>query len=225
MLEPVWKSSGPRGRARLGWALAPVLAGLAVLVQYVADVPKGEMLLREEKKDSAKTAATERPKPGAKSKPARRPGKSYVARDDAERRALRGRWTERPIEEEPIDQKFRRHHETLLRALVTRVRAELLGARKPSPMQVRPSCHTIRCSLEVCTDREILAGIAEELDGINVGDRPLWHELREVEATREPAKREAMKDHACRRWVVDFAVEGATIGDLTIDIGTLHSTD
>lgn len=223
MLEPAWKSSGPRGRARLGWALAPVLAGLAVLVQYVADVPKGEMLLREEKKDSAKTATRERPKPAAKSKPAR--GKSYVARDDAERRALRGRWTERPIEEEPIDQKFRRHHETLLRALVTRVRAELLGTRKPSPMQVRPSCHTIRCSLEVCTDREILVGIAEELDGINVGDRPLWHELREVAATREPANREAMKDHVCRRWVVDFAVEGAAIGDLTIDIGTLDSTD
>src|SRR5262245_59782570 len=46
MLESL-RNMSPQTRARLGWAVAPTLASLAILLQWIIDVPKAEMLERE----------------------------------------------------------------------------------------------------------------------------------------------------------------------------------
>jgi hypothetical protein len=207
------KSSGlrgrisPRARRILGWLLAPLLASAAIVVQLSIDVPRAEMLERSEKKKKSK-------KKLRRNKRKRKRG--YQPRNEGKLRRLRERWSGRPIEKEPTDQAFRRRHEALLRSVVTRVRSEVLGDAPSMPMQIRPTCHTIRCELELCGPAEVLANVAELLPEVGVGDEPLWHELREIEAKREPPKREAMRDHACRRWIGSFAVEGPPTRELKI---------
>jgi hypothetical protein len=204
----------PRTRAALGWMLAPALAGLAMLVQYVMDVPKAEMLPRDEPQLVGEAGKS--PETKAREAKPRKQGSSYVARDDAKRRALRGRWSAEPIESEPTEHSFRRFHEALLRSLITRLRAEVLGSENSQPMQIRPNCRSIRCAIELCGDQALVAGIAARLPGVALDGNSLWHELREIEPTREPPKRDSKQNQTCRRWIVDFAVEGATVGELAL---------
>jgi hypothetical protein len=219
------RNVSPRTRARLGWALAPVLASLAVLLQYIVDVPKGEMLGREGSSADSSTDpdATstkpngERPRK-AKAKPKSKPKPKQPQPRTAEQlQELRETWSGRAFEDEPIDQRFRRQHEALLRSVASRGRTDVLGEREPMPMQIRPTCRTIRCALELCGDGPLVDGIAELLPRANVGGVSLWHELLEVEATRQPAKREATKNDRCRRWIVGFALENAEVGKVTLD--------
>jgi hypothetical protein len=212
-------------RARGSWMLAPVLAGLAVLLQYVIDVPKGIILERESPttvKDAADSDSSdsddERPRK-TKAKPKRSKAKKAKAqppRTAEQLQQLRAEWSGRPFEEEPTDQRFRRQHEALLRSVATRARTEVLGERPPLPMQIRPTCRTIRCALELCGDRSLVDGVGEVLPRASVGDVALWHELREVEPTRKQPSRDATKDHICRRWIVGFAIENAEVGKVTI---------
>jgi hypothetical protein len=206
-------------RTRWSWALAPVLAGLAVLLQYIIDVPKGTMLPREAgvtvgEAEAMKSKAKPKPKPKAKPKPRQPKPKARTAEQIA---TLRAEWSEQPFESEPVDQLFRRQHEALLRSVVTRARTEALGEREAQPMQIRPSCRTIRCALELCGDKTLVDDVAETLPRANVSGASLWHELREVEATRKIPKRESTKDHVCRRWIVGFALENPTVGKVTLD--------
>ncbi|PRQ04536.1 hypothetical protein ENSA5_06600 [Enhygromyxa salina] len=192
----------------LGWALAPALASLAIVVQISLDVPRGEMLEREPKKTKTKrkSAATRStPRPDA-----------WKARGVEEVEQLRARWSERPFADEPTDPSFRRRHEALLRSVATRARAEVLRGERPTPMQIRPACHTIRCELELCGPKPMIDGIAALLPGVTVVDQPLWHELREIETVAKVSKRSgtAREDHVCRRWLVDFAIEGPAPKDL-----------
>lgn len=205
-------------RARGSWALAPVLAGLAVLLQWIVDVPKSDMLERESKeaKDTADGESKPRTKPKTKPKPKKNKAKPKP-RTAEQLEKLRAEWSGRPLEEEPTDQRFRRQHEALLRSVATRARTEVLGERQVLPMQIRPTCRTVRCALELCGDRALVDGIAEVLPRANVGGVSLWHELREVESTRRQPKREAEKDHLCRRWIVGFAIENAEVGKVTLD--------
>jgi hypothetical protein len=197
--------------------LAPVLAGLAVLLQYIVDVPKGEILEREPPttvadaaKNSAKSKSKTKPK-RSKSKP-----KSPKPRSAEDLQQLRTQWTDLPLEDEPTDQRFRRQHEALLRSVATRARTDVLGEREALPMIIRPTCRTIRCALELCGDKTLVAGVGELLPRANVEGVSLWHELREVESTRKLAPRDAKKDHVCRRWIVDFAIENAEVGKVTL---------
>lgn len=223
----------PTARARLAafrhsWALAPVLAGLAVLLQYVVDVPKGPILERDspsaesDKPDGDEADSTkpngERPrksksKPKSKNKSKSPPPKPRTAQQLEQ---LRSEWSARPLEDEPTDQRFRRAHEALLRSVATRARTELLGERQALPMQIRPTCRTIRCALELCGEQALIDGVGEALPRATVDGVSLWHELREVESTRKVPKRDGTKDYACRRWIVDFAIENAEVGKVTL---------
>jgi hypothetical protein len=224
------RNLSPKARTRLGWLLAPVLAGLAVLLQYIVDVPKGEILGRESPAtagdsdgDSVKRngerprkSKSKKPKPKPKSKPRQSKPKP---RTPAQLKQLRAEWSDRPFEDEPIDQAFRRQQEALLRSVATRARTDVLGEREMQGMQIRPMCRTLRCALELCGDKTLVGGIAELLPHANVGGVSLWHELREVEPTRQTPKRDSTKDHVCRRWIVDFALENAEVGKVTLDGG------
>lgn len=206
-------------RVRGSWVLAPVLAGLAVLLQYIVDVPQGEILERESpttvadeaknsaKKSKSKAKATKRSKP----KP-----KAPKLRSAKDLQQLRTEWSGRPLEDEPTDQRFRRQHEAVLRSVATRARTDVLGEREALPMIIRPTCRTIRCALELCGDKALVAGVGELLPRANVDGISLWHELREVESTRKLPPRDAQKDHVCRRWIVDFAIENAEVGKVTL---------
>jgi hypothetical protein len=202
----------------MGWALAPVLAGLAVLLQYIVDVPKGEMLPREAPLTVGEVEGvpTSKPRPKPKAKPKPKQPKPR-ARTAQQLDKLRAEWSDKSFESEPIDQVFRRQHEALLRSVVTRARTDVLGEREVQPMQIRPSCRTIRCALELCGDKPLVDGVAETLPRANVAGVSLWHELREVEATRKLPKRESTKDHVCRRWIVGFALENPTVSKVTLD--------
>jgi hypothetical protein len=197
-----------------GWALAPVLAGLAVLLQYIIDVPKGEMLEREREVTVGETEGKPKSKPKPKAKP-KQPKPKVRTAEQLEQ--LRAQWTDKPFEDEPADQIFRRQHEALLRSVVTRARTEALGERPTQPLQIRPACRTIRCALELCGDKTLVEGVAETLPRANVGGVSLWHELREVEATRNVPKRESTKDHVCRRWIVGFALDNPPVSKVTLD--------
>jgi hypothetical protein len=204
-------------RVRGSWALAPVLAGLAVLLQYIVDVPKSDMLEREAPSTVKDSADAGKPKPKPKRNKAKSKSKTPKPRTAEQLEQLRAEWSGRPLEEEPTDQRFRRQHEALLRSVVTRARTDVLGEREALPMQIRPTCRTIRCALELCGDRELVDDVAEVLPRANVGGVGLWHELREVESTRKQPKREAEKDYLCRRWIVGFALENAEVGKVTLD--------
>jgi hypothetical protein len=221
----------PRARARLGWALAPVLASLAVLLQWIVDVPKGTILEREpptlvgdlegDSSDTGSEPKSSKPRGErvrkSKSKGKGKPKKPTVTPRTPEQRAqLRENWSARPIQDEPVDQQFRRAHEALLRSVATRARTAVLGKREPVPMQIRPSCRSIRCSLELCGDETVLDDVAELLPKANVAGASLWHELREVEPSRQPAAHEVSKIR-CRRWIVDFAREDVAVGQVRFD--------
>jgi hypothetical protein len=204
-------------RARGSWLLAPVLAGLAVLLQYVVDVPKSTILEREDKSE-AKDSADAKPKGKSKSKrKSKSKSKTPKPRTAKQIEQLRAEWSGRPFEDEPTDQRFRRQHEALLRSVATHSRTEVLGERQALPMQIRPTCRTIRCALELCGDKELVDGVAEVLPRANVNGVALWHELLEVESTRKLPTRDAAKQHICRRWIVGFAIENAEVGKVTLD--------
>lgn len=218
------KNLSPRARARMSWAAAPVLASLAILFQYIVDVPKGAMLEREPPKlvgdddnddssDSELDSAKPKPPRPTKKKPQK---PKSAARTANQLEQLRASWSARPLEEEPIDQNFRRKHEALLRSVATRARTEALGEREVVPMQIRPTCRTLRCALELCGDAALIDDVAELLPRANVEGNSMWHELREVEPSRAPAQHES-KNHLCRRWIVDFALEHPVVSEVRFE--------
>lgn len=210
-------------RARGSWALAPVLAGLAMLLQYIVDVPKSDIVARDSPSTGNDTPdATkpngERPRKIKKSKRSKSKPKPLPKPRTAEQISqLRTEWSGRPLEEEPIEQRFRRQHEALLRSVATRARTQVLGERQALPMQIRPTCRTIRCALELCGDQPLVDAVGGMLPRANVDGVSLWHELREVESTRKLPKRDSAKQQVCRRWIVDFAIENAEVGKVTLD--------
>jgi hypothetical protein len=205
--------------------LAPVLAGLAVLLQYIVDVPKGDILSRDSPSptDTADSDDLDAVKPNgerprkSKSKKPKRSKPKPKPRTAEQVQELRSEWSGRPLEEEPTDQLFRRQHEALLRSVITRARTDVLGEREALPMQIRPTCRTIRCAIELCGDRALVEGVGGLLPRANVAGVSLWHELREVESTRKLPTRDSAKDHVCHRWIVDFAIQNAEVGKVTLD--------
>lgn len=176
-----------------GWVLPPVLAVLAIALQFAIDVPHHEMIEREDdKRPPVKTTTASRTP-----RPWRARGAAYVER-------LRKSWSARPIAEEPVDPRFAEHHEELLRAIVRKAEAAVMPFDEAILVTTRATCHTIRCELEICAPTPIAAGIIEHLPNFTVGNRSLWHELREVESERETDPHQS-----CHRYVIDFAVEGA----------------
>jgi hypothetical protein len=210
MPEPMGPRSRGQARVRLlPWLWAPLLASLAIALQVGLDVPRAPMLERVEKpKKQPRKSAAARNAGKSKAKPPRQ-------RTTRELAQLRERWSERPLEEEPVDQSFRRRHEGLLRSVVTRARAVALDDAMPPPMQIRPACHTIRCALELCGPSPLLASIAELLPGVTLLDQPLWHQLREVEPVHKPSGGPS-GETVCRRWIVDFTRDGGDFKELVI---------
>lgn len=214
----------PRARQTLSWLLAPILAVGAIALQISLDVPQAEMLEREDKPKTTKRKSATRTPPRER-KPA---PKRWKPRSTKELAALRETWSEAPLEDEPSDQLFRRRHEAFLRAVATRTRSELLSGQRLVTMQIRPTCRTLRCALELCGPEPLLEQIAEVLPGLRVVDQPLWHDLREVEPKQPPpeprakagskagSKSAAGDEQVCRRWIVDFAVQGPKTTDLRI---------
>ena len=192
-----------RAPSRLAWLLPPLLALLAIGAQYAFDVPKAEMLEREEDKPKPKPRAT---KKKTKWKP----------RDPAYIRKLRKAWSGTPLREEPVNQEFRRRHHSVLRAVVRLARRKVVPKGQPVSLQVRPSCHTIRCELQVCSTKEIVDLIAEQLPEVRRVRGKLWHEFDEVEATRGPAEGSASPTK-CRRWIVSFVIDNTNKRKLRLD--------
>ncbi len=206
-------SAPTRKRAWRAWLLPPVLALLAVGLQFALDVPHHPMLMREDPTPSDKKTTAARTKRGdAKSKQAKQAKrkrtkattKNYRPRGAAYTTRLRASWSARPIADEPKNPRFAEHHEALLRAVARKAEAAAAPNDEPVLSSTRIACHTIRCDFELCAPTTLAEAIAEQLPRFHVGSRELWHELREVEGAREPKP-----GQACRRYIVDFAVEGA----------------
>ncbi|PRQ10183.1 hypothetical protein [Enhygromyxa salina] len=212
----------PLARRRAAWLLAPALATAAIAFQVGLDVPRAPMLERDQKppKKPRKSAAARNAQAQAKANKAK--AKQAQSKKPPQRRTaralagLRARWSDVPLEDEPINQNFRRRHDGLLRHVVTRARELELDGAPPPPMQIRPGCRTIRCDLELCGPTKLVAAIAELLPVATLADQPLLHELREVEPIHEPApdpknsgpKQRKPNHQVCRRWIVDFTVDG-----------------
>ena len=217
MPEPGARLS-PRARQVLSWLLAPLLAMVAIGVQIGLDVPRAEMEPREPKKKPRKSAATRTtPENKPKPKPKR---ETWTPRSPEELEALRAEWSDAPFEDEPADLMFRRRHETALRSVATRARTTLLEGEKLVPLQIRPQCRTIRCTLELCGPEELLEDVAAVLPGVTVVDQPLWHAIREIDPAHAEPTQQARRGHRCRRWLVDFAVQGPKTTDFVIPIPT-----
>ncbi|KIG12851.1 hypothetical protein DB30_00969 [Enhygromyxa salina] len=210
----------PLARQRAAWLLAPVLATAAIGFQVALDVPRAPMLERSEKppKKPRKSAAARNAQSQAEQAKAKQAkakqakAKRAKAKKPHERSAralagLRKRWADVPLEDEPINQNFRRRHEGLLRSVVTRARAQAFKDGPPPLIQIRPGCHTIRCDLELCGPAKAIATVAELLPEVTLDGQQLWHSFNEVTSDREPPK-----GSVCRRWIVDFTHDG---GDAT----------
>lgn len=188
----------PDRRARLEWLLPPILAVLAIGLQFAIDVPHHEMLVREPKDDVTDTEKPEKSTTASRTpRPWRARGAKYIQR-------LRKSWSSKPIADEPIDPRFAEHHEELLRAIVRKAEAAVMPIDEPETVSTEAVCHTIRCELELCAEPEVAAGVVERLPNFKVGGRSLWHELREVKSDKP-----STDEQTCHRYVIDFAVEGA----------------
>ena len=214
-----------RRRERLRWLLPPLIATLAIAFQYAFDVPKDAMIPRPTPEEKA-AAARAKKKAKQKAKRARKKkskaskrGGPWRPRGAEERDRLRREYSTTPLADEPRDPVFRRHHEALLRSAATKVRGAAIGEGERVPMQIRPSCRTLRCELELCAERELLAKVAVLLPELRVnGDEPLWHELRELEP-RTPKSKSTTSTQQCRRWLVDFAREDLNTRMLSLASG------
>jgi len=206
-------------RARLGWWLPPLLGLLAVGFQYAFDVPKAEMLQSPSAEEKKAHKAKKRAALRKKNRERRRAAQRWTGRSGEELASLRREWLTRPIEQEPRDQGFRRHHEAVLRSAVTHARAKALGDAEPPAIQIRPACHTIRCTLELCGPQQLVDDIGALLPEIEVEPKlapvgPLFLELREVglgEDTR------ARRRYHCRRWLLSFDRDNVQIRDLRLE--------
>ncbi|NVB38471.1 hypothetical protein G6O69_11565 [Pseudenhygromyxa sp. WMMC2535] len=220
-----------RARAILGWLLPIVLGAGAVGFQFALDVPKGEMIPRADKKDEKKPASRERTTRGKRTKRA-----GWEARSAQRVAVLRESWENQDVADEPVDEQFRRHHESLLRSAVSLARRDALDGGS-AVIQTWPTCHLIRCELELCGPTPAVDGIGESLALVRWGQEPLWRELSEVEPTREPrepqtdparqpggekagkAKKAKKGEEArsCRRWVVSFENDGVARHELRME--------
>src|SRR5690606_31582197 len=129
------------------------------------------------KKPETTTAARTTPK--RSSKAAR---KQWRPRGGVYTKRLRETWSAKPLADEPKDPRFAAHHEALLRALIRKAEAAVAPADEAITAQVKASCRTIRCDLQVCARAKLADGIAERVPEFTIGGRSLWHELRDVEA-------------------------------------------
>ena len=198
-------------RSWLRWLWPPLLALLAIGLQWLIDVPKAEMLQREDKDaDASKDGSKAASKAGKKTKKTKKT-KGYEARPPEHIALLRETWSDRPFESEPVEPHFRRRHEALLRSVATRLRAVVLDGKRSTAMQIRPTCKTIRCALELCGPVPVVTEIATLLPEVGVADQTLWHELREVDPARKPKQ-----DQVCRRWILSFTIEGPSLRELQI---------
>lgn len=177
----------------MGWLLPPALALAAVVLQFVIDVPHHAMIVHEDPKPAEKkTTAARTPRPRADWRPR---GAAYTKR-------LRKSWSGKPIADEPKDTRFADHHEELLRALGRKAEAAAIPGAEAGEVTTHAVCHTIRCELELCAPTQIAAEVLAQLPNFEVGNRSLWHELREIGSKHDDGR-------TCQRYIVDFAVEGA----------------
>ena len=211
----------PSARARLGWILPPVLALLAIAFQYAFDVPKAEMVPRPSPEERRKEEAKKRKelREANRKRKEARTVKRWTGRSADEVATLRREWMTQSIADEPHDQRFRKHHEALLRSAVTQARTKALDGAKPTAIQIRPACHTIRCTLELCGPEDLIDNIAELLPKVEVEPKlgpegPLFQELREIEPRHLP--KNPRENFTCRRWLLSFDRDDAQIRDLRI---------
>jgi hypothetical protein len=177
------------------WVWPPALATAAVVLQLLIDVPRSPMLDDEpEPKPAPETKATTA---AHRSRPWKPRKAEYVER-------LRKSWSTRAIADEPIERRFAWHHEKLLHAVARKAEATAIPGEAPMTVTTRARCHTIRCEFELCAPIDDAEAIFEVVPRFAIGKRSLWHELREVDSERE-----SDDEVGCRRWIVDFAVEGA----------------
>ena len=206
-------------RTRLGWWLPPLLGVLAVLFQYAFDVPKAEMLERPNKKERKAEKKKQKDAIRDLNRERAKTAKRWTGRSADEVASLRREWMTEAIEDEPEDYRFRKHHEALLRSVVTRARTKVLGGAKPVPLQIRPKCHTLRCTLELCGPSSLVDPLAELLPKAKVRPKegpegPLFLELREVEPEHEPKAGDEAQ--VCRRWITTFDRDDTQIRELKL---------
>lgn len=169
------------------WLLAPLLGLAAVGLQYQLDVPKGEMVPRPTKEEEARRKREKAKREREKQKAQAARNRGWQARPAARIEILRESWFHQPIEDEPVDKEFRRYHETLVRAAVSIARRQASKAdTSPPALRIQPSCHMIRCSVDVCGPPEFVDAVSEYIPEIYGGSGPLWHLFEETEAP--PAK-------------------------------------
>ena len=187
-----------------GWVLPPALAALALGLQLLIDVPRSPML-----GDDPTPPAETKTKTAAHRPRTWKPrGAKYVER-------LRKSWSKRAIADEPIERRFARHHEPLLRAVARKAEAAVAPFEEPVTVTTQTRCHTIRCEFELCAPIDKAEAIFEQVPHFEVGGRSLWHELREVDSERE-----SDDEVGCRRWIVEFEVEGADPRQLRLGRGS-----
>lgn len=219
MVETKQRRLSDRARARLGWWLPPLLGVLAVLFQYAFDVPKAEMLQRPNKKERKAEKKKQNDKIRKLNRERAKQAKRWEGRSADEVAALRREWMTEPIADEPEDYRFRRHHEALLRSLVTRARTKVLDGAKPVPIQIRPKCKTLRCTLELCGPSSLIDPLAEILPTAKVQPKegpegPLFLELRALEPEHRPKVTD--EPQICRRWLTTFDRDDTQIRDLKL---------
>ncbi|GEM_PF-2147747 len=186
----------------LSWVIAPILAVGAVVLQINLDVPTGEIVPRTSKKKGPARAQA-RAEARAQARDKRRRENRWDARPAVRVGRLRESWLHRPLAEELIDRRFRRHHDPLMRTAVSVARRQLEIEQRAS-VQIYPLCHTIRCALELCGPEDRVGAIAEILPQLTDRVGPLWHTLVEVESTREPR--------------ADSATSTTDVGDSGMDV-------
>jgi hypothetical protein len=190
----------------LSWLVPIALAIMAVGLQYNYDVPRSEMLPRPDSKAKKKKKKRDR----ARRRRARLRSQKWEARSPTRVARLRQSWMTRELADEPIDNRFKRHHDALLRAAVSLARREAIGSRVVA-IRTMPACRTIRCSIELCGPTSAIDEIAEQLPKVELEDGPLWHSFEEEPPTRDPGEPrpvagsdEPPEPNICRRWLVTF---------------------
>jgi hypothetical protein len=109
------------------------------------------------------------------------------------------------FDDEPIDEDFARAHEGVLsRALALARSAAFEGAPEVPQLDSELSCRTLRCRIDVCSQfPPELDLLAASLQGLRVGEEPLFHRV-DIEPTTRGALGKEPGHEPCYRIVVSF---------------------